>query len=116
VDSSSSDAGSGRGLRDRPLGKVALLLAVLLLAFLASRSCASRETEISRDEAVEIARGEIDFEPDRVAVRFVPRGVQSRPSWAVSLSTEDAEGVLERVTVVVVDGQTGDVAEVREQG
>ncbi|HYY77109.1 MAG TPA: hypothetical protein VE644_12390 [Gaiellaceae bacterium] len=116
MDSSSSDAGSGRGLRDRPLGKVALLLAVLLLAFLASRSCASRETEISRDEAVEIARGEIDFEPDRVAVRFVPRGVQSRPSWAVSLSTEDAEGVLERVTVVVVDGQTGDVAEVREQG
>jgi hypothetical protein len=116
VDTPPTDAGSGRGLRSRPLGKVALLLAVLLVAFLASRSCASRDTEISRDEAVEIAREEIDFEPDRVAVRFVPRGVQSRPSWAVSLSTEDAEGALERVTVVVVDGRTGAVAEVREQG
>jgi hypothetical protein len=116
VDSSPSDAGSGRGLRDRPLGKVALLLAVLLLAFVASRSCASRETEISRDEAVEIARGQIDFEPDRVAVRFVPRGVDAQPTWAVSLSTEDAQGALDRVTVVVVDGQTGAVVEVREGG
>ena len=116
MDSSSSDAGSGRGLRDRPLGKVALLLAVLLIAFLASRSCASRDTEISQDEAVEIAREEVDFEPDRVAVRFLPRGVQSRPSWGVSLSTENAEGELERVTVVVVDATTGEIAEVREEG
>jgi hypothetical protein len=116
VDTPPTDAGSGRGLRDRPLGKVLLLLAVLLLAFLASRSCASRETEISQDEAVEIARGEVDFEPDRVSVRFLPRGVESRPTWAVSLSTENAEGALDRVTVVVVDGRTGAVAEVREGG
>ena len=116
MDTPPTDAGSGRGLRDRPLGKVLLLLAVLLLAFLASRSCASRETEISQDEAVEIARGEVDFEPDRVSVRFLPRGVESRPTWAVSLSTENAEGALDRVTVVVVDGRTGAVAEVREGG
>jgi hypothetical protein len=114
VDSSPSDAGSGRGLRDRPLGKVALLLAVLLLAFVASRSCASRDTDVSQDEAVEIAREEVDFEPDRVSVRFLPRGVQSRPSWAVSLSTENPQGELERVTVVVVDGSTGEIQEVRE--
>lgn len=113
MDTPPTDAGSGRGLRDRPLGKVVLLLAVLLLAFLASRSCASRETEISQDEAVEIARGEVDFEPDRVGVRFLPRGVESRPTWAVSLATENAEGALERVTVVVVDARSGDVEEVR---
>jgi hypothetical protein len=114
VDTPPTDDGRARGLRDRPLGKAALLLAVLLLAFLASRSCASRDTDVSQEEAVEIAREEVDFEPDRVSVRFVPRGVPSQPYWAVSLSTEDTEGRLERVTVVVVDARTGDVEEVRE--
>jgi hypothetical protein len=113
----SSDAGNGRGrsLRDRPLFRVAILLLVLFLAFLASRSCASRDTEVSQDEAVEIARGEIDYEPDRVGVRFLPQGFQSRPTWAVSLSTENADGELTRVTVVVVDGATGEILEVRQE-
>ena len=112
----STDAGSerGRSLRDRPLFRVAVLALVLLLAFVASRSCASRDTEISQEEAVEIARDQIDYEPDRVGVRFLPQGFQSRPSWAVSLSTENAQGELTRVTVVVVDGETGEILEVRE--
>jgi hypothetical protein len=112
----STDAGSerGRSLRDRPLFRVAVLALVLLLAFLASRSCASRDTEVSQEEAVEIARDQIDYEPDRVGVRFLPRGIQSRPTWAVSLSTVSAEGDLTRVTVVVVDGETGEILEVRE--
>jgi hypothetical protein len=112
----STDAGSerGRSLRDRPLFRVAALALVLLLAFLASRSCASRDTEISQDEAVEIAREEIDYEPDRVGVRFLPQGFQSRPTWAVSLSTVGEDGELTRITVVVVDGETGEILEVRE--
>ena len=114
----STDAGSerGRSFRDRPLFRVAVLALVLLLALLASRSCGSRDTEISQEEAVEIARGEVDYEPDRVSVRFLPRGFQSRPTWAVSLSTVGAEGDLTRITVVVVDGRTGEILEVRRQG
>ena len=114
----STDAGTerGRSIRDRPLFRVAVLALVLLLAFLASRSCASRDTEISQDEAVEIARGEVDYEPDRVGVRFLPRGFQSRPSWAISLSTVGEDGELTRITVVVVDGTTGEIVEVRRQG
>ena len=112
----STDAGSerGRSLRDRPLFRVAVLLLVLLLAFLASRSCASRDTEVSKEEAIEIAREQIDYEPDRIGVRFLPRGFQSRPTWAVSLSTVNAQDELTRVTVVVVDGETGEILEVRE--
>ena len=112
----STDAGSerGRSLRDRPLFRVAALLLVLLAAFLVSRSCGSRETEISQEEAIEIARDQIDYEPDRVGVRFLPQGFQSRPSWAVSLSTVNDQDELTRVTVVVVDGQTGEILEVRE--
>jgi hypothetical protein len=106
-------AGRARGLRDSPLGKVALLVAVLALAYVASQSCASRETEITKEEAVEIARNEVDFEPDRVMTRFIPRGIRSRPNWAVSLSTLGAAGQLERATVIVIDGRTGDIVEKR---
>ncbi len=111
-----TDAPSARGLRDRPLGKAAILVAVLVAAFIVMQSCGSRESEISKEEAVEIARGKIEYEPDRVMTRFVPRGVHSRPNWAVSLSTLGADGSLERITVVVVDGRTGEVVETRVQG
>ena len=88
-------------------------MGVLALAFAATRGCASRETEVSKEEAVEIARAEIGYEPDRVMTRFVARGIESRPSWAVSLATLREDGTFERVTVVVVDGRTGDVVDVK---
>ena len=104
-----------RGVRDTAAGKTLLLVAVLVLALVASRSCAQRDLEISKERAAEIARDEIDYEPDQVQTRFVPRGFKSRPTWAVSLSTTRADGTLERVTVVVVDARTGDVVETRQQ-
>ena len=94
---------------------MAALLLVLLLAFAVSRTCGSRDTDVSQEEAVEIARGQIDYEPDQVGVRFLPQGFQSRPSWAVSLATVGADGELTRVTVVVVDGVTGEILEVRRE-
>ena len=87
---------------------------MLLLAFGLSRGCASRSGEISRDEAVAIARQEVDYRPERTQVRLIRRGFQSRPYWAVSLSTVDDEGAFERVTIVVVDARTRDVIEIRE--
>lgn len=108
-----TDAGTPRALRDRPLGKAVLLLAVLLAAFLVSRSCGSSETQLSQDRAAEIAQGSIDYEPDRVQVRYLKRGFQSSGFWAVSLSTVDRAGSYTRTTVVVVDAQSGDVVEIR---
>ncbi len=115
-----TDAGSepapSRGLRDRPLGRILLLILVLAVAFVASKSCASRDTEVDSDEAVEIARQEVDYEPERVMVRFTPRGIDSTPHWAVSLSLVDAAGNAERVTVVLVDARTGQVVEIDREG
>ncbi len=113
---SSTDAGTRRALRDSPWGKAALLVVVLLVAVAVARTCGSRDTEISKEDAIEIAREQIDYEPDRVMTRFLPRGVRSRPSWGVSLSTVDATGALDRITVVVVDARTGRVLEVRREG
>jgi hypothetical protein len=115
-----TDAGSEpaprRDLRDRPVGRILILLAVLAVAFVAVKSCASRDTEVDSAEAVEIAREEVDYEPERVMVRFTPRGIDSRPHWAVSLSVVDAAGNAERVTVVLVDARTGQVVEIDRQG
>jgi len=110
------DAGRRRDLRDSALGKALLLVGILAVALVAARGCASRETEVSKEEAVEIAREWIDYQPDQVMTRFLARGIQSRPSWAVSLATVGEDGQLERVTVVVVDGRTGDVVDVKQQG
>ncbi|MGH3057674.1 MAG: hypothetical protein ACRDOP_12040 [Gaiellaceae bacterium] len=93
-----------------------LLILVLAVAFVASKSCASRDTEVDSDEAVEIARQEVDYEPERVMVRFTPRGIDSTPHWAVSLSLVDAAGNAERVTVVLVDARTGQVVEIDREG
>lgn len=112
----STDAGTRRGLRDTAWGKAALLVGVLAAAFAVSQSCGSRETDITKEEAAEIARERIDYEPERVQARFIPRGARSAPAWAVSLSTVGPDGQPETVTVVVVDARNGDILEVRTRG
>jgi uncharacterized membrane protein YkoI len=102
-----------RALRDRPLGKALAFLAVLVAAFLVARSCGSSQGAVSKDEAVEIARGEVSFAPDGIQIRSVPRGVPQRRVWAVSFYTGEATAP-ERVAVVQVDAETGDVLDVRE--
>lgn len=89
------------------------MLAVLVAAFVVSKSCGAVGDEISQEQAVTIAREEIDYEPERVMVRLLKRGLKSRPYWAVSLATVADTGALERVTVVVVDAKTGEVSEIR---
>jgi hypothetical protein len=90
---------------------------VLLLALFVARACGSTGDEISQDEAVEIAKRQIDYRAELTQVRFLRRGVpKTRAYWAVSLSTLDERGRPERVTVVVVDARTKAVAEVRRRG
>lgn len=110
---SSTDDAPKRPFSDTPWGKALLLVGVLMLAVIAARSCASRDTEITKEKATEIARKEVDFTPDQVMTRFVPRGFQSRPTWAVSLSQLDEDDVIERVMVVVVDANDGHIIEIR---
>jgi hypothetical protein len=98
-------------LRDHPLFKIGAVLVVLLAAFLVSRSCGSVGDEISQDQAVQIAKGQLDFEPDQFQVRLFKKGVNSHPYWGVSLydgpRTEPT-----RCRIVQVDAVTGRVAAV----
>jgi hypothetical protein len=85
-----------------------MLLAVFLLAFVALKTCAARGDEISFEEAEVIARDQVDFEPDKVLVRGVQRGLDAHLYWAVSLSTQNAAGIRVECATVLVDSETGE--------
>ena len=97
-----------RDLRDSPLFRIAALLTVLLLAFLATKSCARQDNKISQDEAVAIARAHVDFTPDKHQIRYLPQGLPPVYYWAVSLYTVK-NGHPVRVQVVLVNATTGDI-------
>lgn len=98
-------------LRDHALFKVGAVVVVLLVAFLVSRSCGRVGDEISQDQAVEIAKGRVDFEPEQFQVRLFKKGVNSRPYWGVSLYNGPRTQPT-RCRVVQVDAVTGRVAAV----
>ncbi len=104
---------TGRGLRDRPLGKALILVVALLAAVLVARSCGKVDADLSREDAIAIAKDVVEFEPNLVQVRLMKRGLQSDSFWAVSLSVQQPDGRLENVTVVVIDARSGEIAEVR---
>lgn len=106
--------GERRGLRDHPLGKVALLALVLLAAVAVSRTCGSGNREVSKDEALAIAIAEVDFTPCEAQpcrqIRFLQRGIPVRGYWGVVLTDElDADGRPSRVEGFLVDAQSGAV-------
>jgi hypothetical protein len=90
-----------------------MLVAVLLAALLVARTCGSSEPTVSQEEAIAIAKRQVDFEPRAVQIRNVPRGLEGRRSWAVSLYTGTI-GNPGTCRVVEIDTRSGQVAQVRE--
>lgn len=99
-----------RDLRDRPLVRVAILLALLLFAFFVTKSCTRQQNKISQDEAVAIAEQEIDFEYTRYQIRYLPQGLPPVYYWAVNFSRLNDQGRVVETEVVLVNATTGDVA------
>ena len=107
-----TDSPRSRDLRDRPLGRLALLAAVLLVAFVSARACQSSDG-VSSERAIELAKAEVRFTPDRTQVRLVQQGIPPRAYWAVSLYTVDDAGRPSRFIAFLVDRKTGTVTAVR---
>jgi hypothetical protein len=105
---------SARGLRDRPLGKLLILGLVIIAALIVARSCGKTEPELSKEQAIEIARGQVSFEPDQVTVRFLKRGLKGQETWLVGLGDRNPDGTYNEATNVLVDADTGDVLEVQQ--
>ena len=98
-----------RDLRDNALVRVGILVAFLAVAFLFARGCQEEARPVSSEKAVELARAEVSFTPDRYQVRFVQRGVPARGYWGVSFVEEGPDGAPAKVEVFLVDARTGDV-------
>jgi hypothetical protein len=97
--------------------RVGLVAALLVVTFVAARSCQQSQVRISEDRAVATAERQIPFEPTHVQVRMLRQGLTSRPMWIVSLSVprEGETDVFDELAVVRVNANTGKVEDVRIQ-
>ena len=90
------------------------MVAIVVIGLTLTRVLGRGGARISEERAVEIARPHVDFTPKGHNIRLVRRGIPPRPFWAVSFWIKDATGDPTRVTVVVVNADTGQVTEIRK--
>ncbi len=96
--------------------RVAVVAAVLVLAFVVSRSCVQSEIEVTQEEALASATALVDFTPEDPQIRLLRQDLDRHPYWIVSLSTVSPDG--ERFThlaTVRIDATNGEVVEFNQQ-
>lgn len=98
-------------LRPRVLAFVGLLV----LTVLAANSCQNSQVRFNQQQAIALARKQVDFEPTQTQVRLVRQGIQSRPIWAVSLSVPTGPDQFSRLAVVRIDANRGEVVSIATQ-
>ena len=104
--------GAGAGFRRAPRftrGALLGIVALFAVTFVAAQSCQQSQVRIEQEQAVELALPRAGFEPERTQVRMVRQGLNGRPFWAVSFSTDT------RITTVRVDANTGAIAAVNKE-
>ena len=103
-----------RDLRDSIWGRIAILAALLVVALLVSRSCASTDHPVSQQEAVDLAIKHASFTPCKQdicrQVRYLNQGIPVTGYWGVVLAPSvDAQGRPSRTESFLVNATTGDV-------
>jgi hypothetical protein len=96
--------------------RFAVIGSLLLIAFFGARNCQESQVEVTEEQAIEIARGEIGFEPDETQIRLLRQGINREPFWFVSLAvtSERDPDVFTRLAVVRVDAENGEVLDVEQ--
>ena len=91
---------------------VALLGATTFVA----QSCQQSQVRVSKERAVETARPEAGFTPQRTQIRLVRQGLTGHPFWAVSFSVAAPSGDgYAKLTTVRVDANTGAVEAINRE-
>jgi hypothetical protein len=86
---------------------------VLVAAFVFAQTCQKDQVRVSEEQAIQTARDQVSFEPQRTQIRFLRQGINSKPFWIVSLSIPgEVEDTFRRIAVVRVDANTGEVEDV----
>ena len=95
---------------------MAVIVAVLVLAFVAAQTCQKSQIRIDKDQAIAKAEREIDFTPTRTQIRLLRQGITSEPFWIVSLSIAGTrDDTFRALAVVKIDANSGKVTSVRQQ-
>lgn len=96
--------------------RAGVIIAVLVLTFVVSRSCQQSQVRVNKDQAIATVEREVRFEPTRKQVRFLRQGLGSKPFWIVSLSIPRKDGnTFARLAVARVDANTGKIVELKVQ-
>jgi hypothetical protein len=108
---------AGEGDRRPTWPRVAVVAAVLPLAFFVVRSCQQDQVRITEQQAIAKAEEQVDFTPENTQIRLLRQGLNTRPFWIVSLSIPkgDSDDTFSRLALVHIDANTGEVTEVSEQ-
>jgi hypothetical protein len=89
------------------------MVALLVLGLVLTRVLGRTNTKVSKDDAIAVARPKVDFKPQGHNIRLVRRGIPPKPFWIISFWIRKASGGYSRVTVVLVDANSGRVVQVR---
>jgi hypothetical protein len=86
---------------------------VLVAAFVFAQTCQKDQVRVSKEQAIQTARDQVSFDPERTQIRLLRQGINSKPFWIVSLSIPgEREDTFRRLAVVHVDANTGEVEDV----
>ena len=86
---------------------------VLVAAFVFAQTCQKDQVRVSKEQAIQTARDQVTFEPERTQIRMLRQGINSRPFWIVSLSIPgELEDTFRQIAVVRVDANNGKVEDV----
>jgi hypothetical protein len=94
--------------------RVAVIAAVLVVAFVAAQTCQKSSIRLDKNQAIAKAEAQVSFEPQRTQVRLLRQGITSKPYWIVSLSRPGKRpGTFSRLAVFRVNANTGKVQRAR---
>jgi hypothetical protein len=90
------------------------MVALVAIGLVVTRVLHRGGAQVSEERAVEAARPYAGFTPEGHNIRLVRQGIPPRPVWAISFWIKNDAGDPTRVTVVLVNADTGDVTEVKK--
>jgi hypothetical protein len=90
-----------------------MVIALIGLTFLVSRSCQQSQIKVSQEEAVATARAQLGFTPDQHSIRLLRQGLATKPFWVVVFYVRRGEDLVTRGQVYV-DAKSGRVTKVTE--
>jgi hypothetical protein len=86
---------------------------VLAAAFVFAQTCQKEQVRLSKEQAIQLARDQVSFRPERTQIRLLRQGLGSKPFWMVSLTIPgETEDTFERIAVVRIDANKGTVEDV----